>query len=238
MNPSPNDFGTYLLGLGQQVRELQRQIADNQRTLAGIEALPSKLNLRGIEKGVITGDPLLEAALVLCSADDQCWATNLPSTYQAMVGIRNGLTGFKGVILYDGSRQFHAPYMGEVYIGRVSDDSKLEVFPTERLLTGRDLDIGSQSLLSTVVTNFEPIDEVSTHGDNAIGTHGLVITGMFNPYHPHKETRGIYFGSDQIRTYLEALRNLEGKMSGDDKRGVNRIHFGVTSVLEREKIKL
>lgn len=192
-----NRFGSYFLGLPAELARLNTEIRERQRIIYGLEALGEALDREALSRGVLTGDPRLDAAICLSIIrNGGNWIRVSTEVYKSIVEVEKRLKDWEGgIILYDATSEI-SPYRGELVFGKVSSPRLLIRFREGTKELEKAVTIG--------VGNYEHLDYFSA-GTPVIGFRDgdgvLDTTSLFDPY---------WGGDSDLRYRIEGPSSTEG----------------------------
>lgn len=216
-----NDFGSYFLTLPTRLARLETERRERQETIRGLMALREVLDRDALSRGVLTGDPRLDAAICLSiSGAGENWIGASVQVHKAILEVEGELKGWKGgLVLYDATSNT-SPYCGEIILGKISNP---RLFVEFRNPGAREL----ERAVAVGVAAYEHIDYFNA-GITVIApnyTDGILdITALFDPYwggdtdlryqangpSAREGVAGLFLGSRKIKRHLHDTRQRLG----------------------------
>jgi|SRR3989344_4918774 len=214
-----NEFGKYIFGLSGRFAQLSKEVDTKQEEIKGMHSLKDAIDKRKLVNGELTDDKLLDAALCLSHHlpfTNSSWIEYTNKTYNKLLGINDSLSGFEGIMVYDGGTKLRHPFYGSINLGYVDKPVLNTKFHPERLS-----EAGGYSWLENcceITLEYRPVLVLIGHNTQTYEPYGgerddledLDVTQFFRPYGDLIRTdfHGFHLGDEKVERYVQALEKV------------------------------
>ena len=209
-----NPFGQLILGLPGEIAERRQEIVRHEIQIQQKTSLRDSLDINKLSRGELTGDPKLDAALLLSfHGSKEEWPQVTRAVYDMLSEEDRRLQEWEGgPILHNDISQSASPYCGALNFGTVEGSSHLLIE-----FSGKSPDV-LDSGVRILIPDFDDLTHLNFTHRTQYQDGKLDITEMFHPNlgmgrvevdrrlrypEDQRSLGGIYLGEREIRERVE-----------------------------------